>query len=92
MRDHYGYQRITKKLKKKFMINHKAVQKLMRKMGIFFRIHMHKYNSSKGDVSRIAPNLLKRNLKTDKQNQQRVTKVTEFKLFGIELYLSPIVD
>lgn len=74
------------------MINHKAVQKLMRKMGIFFRVHMHKYNSSKGDVSRIAPNLLKRNLKTDKQNQQRVTKVTEFKLFGIELYLSPIVD
>lgn len=50
MRDHYGYQRITKKLKKKFMINHKAVQKLMRKMGIFFRVHMHKYNSSKGDV------------------------------------------
>ena len=64
MRDHYGYQIITKKLKKKFMINHKAVQKLMRKMGIFFRVHMHKYNSSKGDVSRIAPNLLKRNLKT----------------------------
>ena len=31
-------------------------------------------------------------LKTDKQNQKRVTKVTEFELFGIELYLSPIVD
>ena len=92
MRDHYGYQIITKKLKKKFMINHKAVQKLMRKMGIILRVQMHKYNSSKGKVSRIAPNLLKRNLKTDKQNQQRVTKVTEFKLFGIELYLSPIVD
>ena len=28
---------------------------------------------------------------SSKQNQQRVTKVTEFKLFGIELYLSPIV-
>ena len=31
----YGYRRITKELKKKFVINHKTVQKLMRKMGIF---------------------------------------------------------
>lgn len=27
----YGYRRITKELKKKFVVNHKTVQKLMRK-------------------------------------------------------------
>ena len=88
----YGYRRITQELKKKFVINHKTVQKLMRKMGIFCRVRMHKYNSYKGDVGRIAPNLLERDFKADKPNQKWVTDVTEFALFGIKLYLSPIID
>ena len=88
----YGYRRITQELKKKIVINHKTVQKLMRKMGIFCRVRMHKYNSYKGDVGRIAPNLLERDFKADKPNQKWVTDVTEFALFGIKLYLSPIID
>ena len=88
----YGYRRITKELKKKFVVNHKTVQKLMRKMGIFCRVRMHKYNSYKGDVGRIAPNLLERDFKADQPNQKWVTDVTEFALFGIKLYLSPIID
>ena len=39
-----------------------------------------------------APNLLERNFKADKPNQKWVTDVTEFALFGIKLYLSPIID
>ena len=77
---------------KKYFINHKTVQRLMRKMGIFCRVRMRKYNSYKGDVGRIAPNLLERDFKTDKPNQKLVTDVTEFALFGIKLYLSPIID
>ena len=88
----YGYRRITKELKKTFVINHKTVQRLMRKMGIFCRVRMHKYNSYKGGVGKIAPNLLERNFKADKPNQKWVTDVTEFALFGIKLYLSPIID
>ena len=88
----YGYRRITKELKKKYVINHKTVQKLMRKMGIFCRVRMHKYNSYKGSVGKIAPNLLERDFKADKPNQKWVTDVTEFALFGIKLYLSPIID
>ena len=88
----YGYRRITKELKNTFVINHKTVQRLMRKMGIFCRVRMHKYNSYKGDVGKIAPNLLERNFKADKPNQKWVTDVTEFALFGIKLYLSPIID
>ena len=88
----YGYRRITKELRKTHMINHKTVQRLMRKMGIFCRVRMKKYNSFRGEVGRIAPNLLERDFKADKPNQKWVTDVTEFALFGIKLYLSPIID
>ena len=56
------------------------------------RVRMRKYNSYKGDVGRIAPNLLERDFKAEKPNQKWVTDVTEFALFGIKLYLSPIID
>ena len=88
----YGYRRITKELRKTHRINHKTVQRLMRKMGIFCRVRMKKYNSFRGEVGRIAPNLLERNFKADKPYQKWVTDVTEFALFGVKLYLSPIID
>ena len=88
----YGYRRVTKELRKTYKINHKTVQQLMRKMGIFCRVRMKKYNSFRGEVGKIAPNILKRDFKTDKPNQKWVTDVTEFALFGIKLYLSPIID
>lgn len=88
----YGYRRITKELRKTHKINHKTVQRLMRKIGIFCCVRMKKYNSFKGEVGKIATNLLERNFKADKPNQKWVTDVTEFALFGIKLYLSPIID
>ena len=88
----YGYRRITKELKKKYKINHKTVRRLMRKIGIFCRVRMKKYNSYKGEVGKIAPNLLNRDFKADKPNQKWATDVTEFSLFGTKLYLSPIID
>ncbi len=88
----YGYRRITQELRTKYLINHKTVHRLMRKMGIFCRVHMKRYNSFKGEVGKIAPNLLERNFKAEKPNQKWVTDVTEFALFGIKLYLSPIID
>ena len=88
----YGYRRITKELRYKYKINHKTVQRLMRQMGIFCRARMKKYNSYRGDVGKIAPNLLERDFQADKPNQKWVTDVTEFALFGIKLYLSPIID
>ncbi len=88
----YGYRRITAELRKTHKINHKTVQKLMRKMGIFCRVRMKKYKSYKGEVGKTAPNLLERDFKAEKPNQKWVTDVTEFALFGIKLYLSPIID
>lgn len=92
-RKRYGYRRITVKLKgTRYYVNHKTVRKLMREMGIFCRVRMKKYQSFKGQVGEVAPNLLERDFKADKPNQKWVTDVTEFALFGTKLYLSPIID
>lgn len=92
-KERYGYRRITSELRKTaHYVNHKTVQRLMHEMGIFCRVRMKKYNSYKGDVGKIAPNLLERDFKADKPNQKWATDVTEFALFGRKVYLSPIID
>ncbi|TCL32454.1 putative transposase [Anaerospora hongkongensis] len=88
-----GYRRITLALRNRgYVINHKTVQKLMKKLGIVCRVRMKKYRSYKGEVGKVAPNLLARDFKAKKPNQKWVTDVTEFHLFGQKLYLSPILD
>jgi putative transposase len=89
----YGYRRITAELRHRgFPLNHKTVQRLMKTLGLVCRVRMKKYHSYKGEVGKIAPNLLVRNFETEKPNQKWVTDVTEFSLFGQKLYLSPILD
>ena len=89
----YGYRRITTELRKRnILLNHKTVQRLMKEMGIVCRVRMKKYRSYKGEVGKVAPNLLRRNFNADRPNQKWVTDVTEFHLFGEKLYLSPILD
>ena len=92
-RGRYGYRRITAELRKrKFSVNHKTVQRLMKELGLVCRVRMKKYRSYKGEVGKIAPNLLNRDFHAEKPNQKWVTDVTEFSLFGEKLYLSPILD
>ena len=89
----YGYRRITIELHNRgFSCNHKTVQRLMRELGLVCRVRIKKYRSYKGEVGKIAPNLLNRNFCAEKPNQKWVTDVTEFNLFGQKLYLSPILD
>ena len=89
----YGYRRITSELRKReFSLNHKTVQRLMKELGLVCRVRMKKYRSYKGEVGKIAPNLLNRDFRAEKPNQKWVTDVTEFSLFGEKLYLSPILD
>ena len=92
-RGRYGYRRITAELRKRtFYVNHKTVQRLMKELGLVCRVRMKKYRSYKGEVGKIAPNLLNRDFHAEKPNQKWVTDVTEFSLFGEKLYLSPILD
>ncbi len=64
----------------------------MKALGLVCRVRMKKYHSYKGEVGKIAPNLLERNFEAEKPNWKWVTDVTEFSLFGQKLYLSPILD
>lgn len=73
-------------------INHKTVRKLMSQMGLTCQIRIKRYKSYKGKVGKIAKNILKRNFSIDKPNKKWVTDVTEFKIKGTKVYLSPILD
>jgi putative transposase len=92
-RGRYGYRRITMELRNRgHLINHKRVQRLMKYLGLLCRVRMKKYRSYKGEVGKIAPNILDRNFEATAPNQKWVTDVTEFSLFGQKLYLSSILD
>jgi len=89
----YGYRRITLELRNRgFTINHKTVQRLMKALGLVCRVRMRKYKSYRGEVGRIAPNLINRDFSADRPNEKWATDITEFSLFGEKLYLSPILD
>lgn len=89
----YGYRRITFELRNRgYIVNHKTVQRLMKQLGLKCMVRIKKYKSYRGEVGKIAPNLLMRNFKADKPNEKWVTDVTEFSIFGRKLYLSPVLD
>lgn len=87
-----GYRTITDELRKDHFINHKTVQRLMKELGLYCMVRMKKYHSYKGEIGKIAPNLLERDFHADKPNEKWVTDVTEFHLYGQKLYLSTILD
>ena len=89
----YGYRRIQDELRNRgYQVNHKKVQRIMKELGLKSLVRIKKYRSYKGKVGKIAPNILEGNFKADKPNEKWVTDITEFKLFGEKLYLSPILD
>jgi putative transposase len=89
----YGYRRVTaaiRQMGKK--VNHKTVQSLMGTLGLKSLVRPKKYRSYRGEVGNAAPHLLKRQFKATCVNQKWVTDVTEFKVAGEKLYLSPVMD
>ena len=89
----YGYRRITADLRRAGdLVNHKTVQRLMRGLGLKSLVRPKKYRSYRGEVGRLAPNLLDRQFEAAKPHQKWVTDVTEFSVNGQKLYLSPVMD
>ena len=73
-RGRYGYRRITAELRnRKLPLNHKTVQRLMKELGLVCRVRTKKYRSYKGEVGKIAPNLLNRDFHADRPNQKWVS-------------------
>lgn len=89
----YGYRRVTCALRKEgSRLNHKTVQKLMTVLQLKSPVRSKKYRSYRGDVGKVAPNLLQRDFIAQRPNQKWVTDVTEFRVGEDKLYLSAVLD
>ena len=89
----YGYRRVTLAIKNQgVLVNKKVVERLMADQGLQAVVRPKKYRSYRGEVGRIAENLLERNFIAQRPNQKWVTDVTEFKVAQQKLYLSPVMD
>lgn len=89
----YGYRRITLEMRNRgYTINHKTVQRLMKQLKLKCQVRIKKYKSYKGEIGKVAPNIINRNFHATAPNQKWTTDITEFSLFGQKLYLSPILD
>ena len=89
----YGYRRILLVLRGKgIKLNHKTVHKLMRSMGLHGKRRKSKYKSYKGEVGKIAANILSRDFAADKPFEKLATDVTEFAVCDDKVYLSPVLD
>lgn len=89
----YGYRRITAELHKRGVtINHKTILKLMNELNLHCNVRIKRYNSYRGEVGEVAPNLLNREFEATCPNEKWVTDITEFHLYNKKIYLSPILD
>lgn len=89
----YGYRRVTAAIRNLGQqVNHKTVQRQMAQLGLKSMVRPKKYSSFKGDVGQAAANVLQRDFQAKRANEKWVTDVTEFKVAGEKLYLSPVMD
>ncbi len=75
-----------------YVINHKTVQCLMKELGLKCMVRNKKYRSYKGEIGKVAPNIIERNFTAQKPNQKWTTDITEIEVSGEKIYLSPILD
>ena len=87
-KERYGYRRILAIMRKKgYEINHKTVQKLMKSLGLKGKQRKNeKYHSYKGQVGKVADNLLNRNSSAEKPYEKLTTDVTQFNVCNEKVY------
>jgi transposase InsO family protein len=78
--------------KRGFVVNHKVVMRLMKEEHLTCLVRMKKYRSYRGEVGRIAPNVIQGDFRANAPYEKLTTDITEFALFGTKLYLSPLLD
>ena len=89
----YGYRRVTANLQRQgVQVNHKVVMRLMKEEGLTCLVRMKKYRSYRGEIGKVAPNIINRDFTASKPNEKWTTDITEFHIFGRKVYLSPILD
>lgn len=90
----YGHRRVHITLRKRgWCVSRKTVWKLMRQLGLQCKTRSRKrFTSYRGEVGKIAPNLLERDFIATAPAEKWVTDVTEFRVGEEKLYLSPVMD
>ncbi|ROZ61760.1 IS3 family transposase [Kocuria soli] len=89
----YGHRRIHRVLTTEgYTVAKKTVLALMHQLGLRCRVRRPRYNSYPGAEGLTAPHLLKREFTAQAPNHKWVTDVTEFRVAGTRVYLSPIID
>ena len=89
----YGVRRIHKELSNKgYHVNHKRVQRLMHDMKLLGKRPKEKYHSYKGEVGKIAENIIDRDFSTTAPLQKWTTDVSQFSFSWGKCYISPILD
>lgn len=89
----YGVRRVYRELLNRgYQVNHKRVQRLMHSMGLFGKRPKEKYHSYKGEVGKIADNVIDRDFSTTAPLQKWTTDVSQFHFTWGKCYISPILD
>ena len=89
----YGVRRVYHELVNQgYIVNHKRVQRLMGKMGLFGKKPKEKYHSYKGNIGKTADNIINRDFKAKYPLQKWTTDVSQFNFSWGKCYLSPILD
>ena len=89
----YGVRRVYHELiNRGYKVNHKRVQRLMHNMGLLGKRPKEKYHSYKGDVGKVADNIINRDFKATAPLQKWTTDVSQFNFSWGKCYLSPILD
>ena len=92
-RKRYGVRRVHQELLNRgFQVNHKRVQRIMNQLALFGKRPKEKYHSYKGDVGKVADNIINRDFSTEKPLQKWTTDVSQFNLPWGKCYISPILD
>ena len=89
----YGVRRVYEKLiEDGYHVNHKRVQRLMHEARLVGKHSKKKYHSYKGEVGKVAENLIDRDFSTTAPLQKWTTDVSQFNFSWGKCYLSPILD
>lgn len=75
-----------------YIVNHKRVQRLMHDMNLLGKRPKEKYHSYKGNVGKVAENIISRNFQAARPLQKWTTDISQFSFSWGKCYISPILD
>ncbi len=89
----YGVRRVHRELQNRgYHANHKRIQRIMHNLGLLGKRPKEKYHSYKGEVGRLADNVINRDFSTTAPLQKWTTDVSQFNFTWGKCYISPILD